>query len=129
VLISGEVPLSMARSGLISARIGQLSGKGIAWQPVIAASLCASARLSGSRGTSGLYDFMMRLTSSTNLILYIGVHCRAAVRHQQMAGRRGAAVLVRDAVGFGAGSGAMEWPACWPPSAPPHQTAGPPSSG
>lgn len=81
VLISGEVPLGMARSGLIPAPIGKLNARGIAWQPVIAASICASVLVLSnlSRGTAGLFDFMMRLTSSTNLILYIGV-CAAALR-------------------------------------------------
>jgi len=91
VLISGEVPLGMARSGLIPARIGRLSRHGIAWQPVIAASICASVLVLSnlSRGTAGLFDFMMRLTSSTNLILYLGV-CVVALRFGV---RRGLAAL------------------------------------
>lgn len=81
VLISGEVPLGMARSGLIPDPIGQLSRHGIAARPVIAASICASVLVLSnlSRGTAGLFDFMMRLTSSTNLILYLGV-CIVALR-------------------------------------------------
>ncbi|MFO1255554.1 MAG: amino acid permease [Sphingomonadaceae bacterium] len=81
VLISGEQPLSMARSGLIPAPIGKLSRHGIAWQPMLAASVCASVLVLSnlSRGTAGLFDFMMRLTSSTNLVLYIGV-CVVALR-------------------------------------------------
>ncbi|MCC6926297.1 amino acid permease [Novosphingobium sp.] len=81
VLISGEVPLGMARTGLIPDPIGKLSAHGIAARPVIAASICASVLVLSnlSRGTAGLFDFMMRLTSSTNLILYLGV-CVVALR-------------------------------------------------
>lgn len=110
VLISGEVPLSMARSGLISARIGRLSGKGIAWQPVIAASLCASALILSnlSRGTSGLYDFMMRLTSSTNLVLYIGV-CVVALRFGINKWLAGAALLFSLGTLWGSGLEVALW--------------------
>ena len=48
---------------------------------MLAASVCASVLVLSnlSRGTAGLFDFMMRLTSSTNLVLYIGV-CVVALR-------------------------------------------------
>lgn len=110
VLISGEVPLSMARSGLISERIGQLSQKGIAWQPVIAASVCASALILSnlSRGTSGLYDFMMRLTSSTNLVLYIGV-CIVALRFGINKWLAGAALLFSLGTLWGSGLEVALW--------------------
>jgi len=110
VLISGEVPLSMARSGLISERIGRLSQHGIAWQPVIAASVCASALILSnlSRGTSGLYDFMMRLTSSTNLILYIGV-CIVALRFGINKWLTGAALLFSLGTLWGSGLEVALW--------------------
>ena len=110
VLISGEVPLSMARAGLIPARIGLLSKHGIAWQPVIAAGICASVLILSnlSRGTSGLYDFMMRLTSSTNLILYIGV-CVVALRFRINKWLAGAALLFSLGTLWGSGLEVAAW--------------------
>lgn len=110
VLISGEVPLSMARAGLISGQIGRLSGYGIAWQPVIAASICASVLVLSnlSRGTAGLFDFMMRLTSSTNLVLYIGI-CIVALRFGINKWLTGAALLFSLWTLWGSGLEVAAW--------------------
>lgn len=110
VLISGEVPLSMARAGLIPAAIGRTSRHGIAARPVIAASICASVLVLSnlSRGTAGLFDFMMRLTSSTNLVLYIGV-CVVALRFGINRWLAGAALLFSLGTLWGSGLEVAAW--------------------
>lgn len=81
VLIQGEMVLGMSRDGLLPHWLGMLNRSGVAWIPIVASSLCASLLLLSnvSRGTAGLFDFMMRLTSASSLIVYFSF-CLAALR-------------------------------------------------
>lgn len=81
VLLQGEMALGMSRDGVLPRWLGMLNRGGVAWIPIIASSICASLLLLSnvSRGTTGLFDFMMRLTSASSLIVYFAF-CLAALR-------------------------------------------------
>jgi APA family basic amino acid/polyamine antiporter len=66
VLVQGEMVLGMSRDSLL---------------PIVASSILASLLLLSnvSRGTAGLFDFMMRLTSASSLFVYFSF-CVVALR-------------------------------------------------
>lgn len=91
VLVQGELPLGMARAGLLPRWVGRTNARDVPVAALIAASLLASLLVlsNASRGTAGLLDFMLRLTTAATLWLYIGA-CLSALK---LGIARGAAVL------------------------------------
>lgn len=74
VLVQGELPLGMARAGLLPAWIGRTNRRDVPVTMLLLSSGLASLLLlsNASRSTSGLMDFMLRLTSATTIWLYVG---------------------------------------------------------
>ncbi len=81
VLVQGELPLGMARAGLLPRWVGHTNARDVPVAALIAASLLASLLVlsNASRGTAGLLDFMLRLTTAATLWLYIGA-CLSALK-------------------------------------------------
>ena len=76
VLIQGELPLGMARAGLLPGWMAQVNSKDVSTRLLGLGSTCASILIlssaSGAEGLSGLLDFMLNLTAATSLLLYAG---------------------------------------------------------
>ena len=80
VLVQGEVPLGMARAGLLPRWFGATSGRDVPVRVLILSSLLASVLVmsNATRSAVGLLDFMLRLTAASTLWLYAGA-CVAAL--------------------------------------------------
>ena len=80
ILMQGEVPLGMARSGLIPAVFGRTSDRDVPTIAILLSSAFASALvLSGAiPGLTGVLTFMLQLTTAATVWLYIGA-CVAAL--------------------------------------------------
>jgi basic amino acid/polyamine antiporter, APA family len=78
-LMQGEVPLGMARSGLMPAVLGRTSDRDVPTIAILLSSTFASALvLSGAiPGLTGVLTFMLQLTTAATVWLYIGA-CIAA---------------------------------------------------
>ncbi|WP_204309477.1 hypothetical protein, partial [Enterobacter cloacae] len=72
--LQGEVPLGMARAGVIPARIGRTSGRDVPVAALLASSALASVLVLSnvSRDTAAIYDFMLRVTTAATLWFYAG---------------------------------------------------------
>ena len=81
VLIMGEVPLGMARAGLLPTWIGRTSRRDVPVGVLVASAAVASLLLLANltRSTAGLLDFMLRLTTAAALWLYLGAMAAAWV--------------------------------------------------
>lgn len=81
VLIQGEVPLGMARVGLLPHWFGRTTGRDVPARSVLLASGLASLLiLSGAiPGMEDVLNFMLRLTTASSVWLYFGA-CVAALR-------------------------------------------------
>ncbi|AJP71092.1 APC family permease [Sphingomonas hengshuiensis] len=81
VLLQGEVPLGMARAGVLPRWIGRTSRRDVPVAALLAASVIASILVlsNTARTTAGLVDFMLRLTAAASLWLYIGACVSALV--------------------------------------------------
>ncbi|MDF2385080.1 amino acid permease [Nostoc ellipsosporum NOK] len=81
VLLQGEVPLGMARAGVIPARIGRTSGRDVPVAALLASSVLASVLVLSnvSRDTAAIYDFMLRVTTAATLWFYAGTCLSALV--------------------------------------------------
>jgi basic amino acid/polyamine antiporter, APA family len=79
-LMQGEVPLGMARSGLMPAFLGRTSDRDVPTVAILASSAFASALvLSGAiPGLTGVLTFMLQLTTAATVWLYVGA-CAAAL--------------------------------------------------
>jgi len=82
-LIQGELPLGMARVGLLPRWMGATNRHDVSVRLLCLGSLCASALIlssaAGSSGIGGLLDFMLNLTAAASLLLYTGA-CLTALR-------------------------------------------------
>ena len=80
VLMQGEVPLGMARSGLMPAFLARTSDRDVPTAAILLSSLFASVLvLSGATpGMTGVLTFMLQLTTAATVWLYIGA-CTAAL--------------------------------------------------
>ena len=80
VLVQGEVPLGMARAGVLPAWVGRTNSRDVPVAALLVASGAASILLlvnaSGTAG--GLMNFMLNLTAAASLWLYIGA-CFSAI--------------------------------------------------
>ena len=83
VLIQGEVPLGMARAGVLPAWFGRTDRRDVPVGVLALASFAASVLILSNISTTAavFYDFMLRLTAAANLWLYIGA-CFAALKRR-----------------------------------------------
>ncbi|UVO52818.1 APC family permease [Sphingomonas sp. SUN039] len=79
-LMQGEVPLGMARSGLMPPFLGRTSDRDVPTVAILLSSAFASALvLSGAiPGLTGVLTFMLQLTTAATVWLYVGA-CAAAL--------------------------------------------------
>ena len=98
VLMQGEVPLGMARAGLLPSFLAKTSGRDVPTVAVLVSSLLASVLiLSGAvPGLTGMLTFMLQLTTAATVWLYVGA-CLAALKLGLV---RGAAVIGLAAAGW-----------------------------
>ncbi len=80
VLLQGEVPLSMARSGMMPRLLAHTSARNVPTVGIMLSSVLASLLiLSGAiPGFSGVLTFMIQLTTAATVWLYVGA-CAAAI--------------------------------------------------
>ena len=81
VFLVGEIPLGMARAGLLPEWFGRLSARGVSVGVILLSSGVGTVLiLSDATGTTrALYDNALLLTTATNMLFYIGA-CLAAMR-------------------------------------------------
>lgn len=81
VLLQGEVPLGMARGGVIPASVGRTNARDVPVGALVASSVLASILVLSnvSRDTSAIYDFMLRVTTAATLWFYAGACVSALV--------------------------------------------------
>lgn len=83
VLMQGEVPLGMARAGLLPRWMTVTNRHDVSTRLLAIGSSCASILIlssaAGSGGLAGLLDFMLNLTAATSLLLYAAA-CIVAIR-------------------------------------------------
>ncbi len=82
VLVQSEVPLNMARAGLLPRWFGGVSGRDVPVRVLLLSSVLASALiLSTADGSlAGIYVFMGLLVTSTTLYLYLAICVAALIR-------------------------------------------------
>ncbi|WP_068071889.1 APC family permease [Novosphingobium lentum] len=105
VMMQGEVPLGLARAGLIPAWIGRTTARDIAAVPLVLASSLSIALLlvASWRNGGAVMDFMLRLTAVSGLWVYVFA-CVVALRvgtHRILAS---ASLLFLAAMMYGAGA-------------------------
>uniref|UniRef100_UPI0035CC80CC APC family permease n=1 Tax=uncultured Sphingomonas sp. TaxID=158754 RepID=UPI0035CC80CC len=81
-LVQGEVPLGMARAGLLPRWIGRTSAHDVPVAMLLVSSALASVLVlsNATRSLGGLLDFMLRLTAATTIWLYLGACVAALVK-------------------------------------------------
>lgn len=81
VLVQGELPLGLARAGVLPRWLGRTDRRDVPVGILVASSVLASVLVLStvSRSTGSLLTFMLQLTTAATLWLYIGV-CAAAFR-------------------------------------------------
>ncbi|NYT43080.1 amino acid permease [Sphingomonas sp. R-74633] len=81
VLLQGEVPLGMARAGVIPARVGRTNARDVPAAALLASSVLATVLVlsNASRDTAAIYDFMLRVTTAATLWFYAGACLSALV--------------------------------------------------
>lgn len=119
VLISGELPLAMARAGRFPHFLARTAGSGLAVRAILLSSLLSALLIvaNASRGLAGLFAFMALLGTIGALVLYL--FCAGAVLKLQRRGtiRRSAGLTLAALLGivysvwtlFGAGWEANAW--------------------
>jgi APA family basic amino acid/polyamine antiporter len=119
ILISGELPLAMARAGRFPHFLTRTASSGIAVRAILLSSLLSALLIlaNASRGLAGLFAFMALLGTIGALVLYL--FCAAAVLRLQRRGgvRRSAALSATAVFGlvyafwalYGAGMEASLW--------------------
>lgn len=80
-LLQGEVPLGMARAGLLPRWIGRTGTRDVPVAMLLVSSTLASVLVlsNATRSLGGLLDFMLRLTAAASIWLYVGA-CLTAIR-------------------------------------------------
>jgi basic amino acid/polyamine antiporter, APA family len=98
VLMQGEVPLGMARAGLLPKFLAKTSERDVPTVAVLLSSALASVLiLSGAvPGLTGMLTFMLQLTTAATVWLYVGA-CLAALKLGLV---RGAALIGLAAAGW-----------------------------
>lgn len=82
VLVQGELPLGMARAGVLPRWLDRTNSRDVPVNILIVSSLLSSALVlsNATRSTAGLLTFMLQLTTAATLWLYIGVCAAALIR-------------------------------------------------
>lgn len=104
VLVQGEVPLGMARAGLLPRWIGRTNARDVPVAVLLVSSALASLLVlsNATRSLGGLLDFMLRLTAAATIWLYIGACLTALVlRVAPVAAALGLAFALWAMVGAG----------------------------
>ncbi|WP_158212198.1 APC family permease [Sphingomonas dokdonensis] len=80
VLMQGELPLGMARAGLLPRWFARVSRRDVPVRALLVSSVLASILIlsNATRGGAGLLDFMLRLTAAATLWIFLG-GCIAAL--------------------------------------------------
>ncbi|QBM75429.1 amino acid permease [Sphingomonas sp. AAP5] len=80
-LVQGEVPLGMARAGLLPRWIGATSTRDVPVAILLVSSTLASLLVlsNATRSLGGLLDFMLRLTAAATIWLYVGACLTALI--------------------------------------------------
>ena len=119
ILISGEFPLAMARSGTFPAWFSATSGRGVAVRGQLLSSGLATILIAAnySRSLAGLFAFMALLSTAAALVLYLA--CSMSALRLQRTGLldRSAPLTAIAGIGilyalwtlYGAGAEAMGW--------------------
>ena len=81
-LLQGEVPLGMARAGLLPGWFGRISRQEVAVRPLVLATVVASLLVmsNASKSLGGIFTFAALLTTCTALWLYVAVCVAALIR-------------------------------------------------
>lgn len=82
VLIQGEVPLGMARAGLLPAWFGRTSARDVPVRVLVVASTLASLLVlfNASKSLAGVFAFAALLTTCASLWLYLAICVSALIR-------------------------------------------------
>ena len=104
VLMQGEVPLGMARAGLLPAFLAKTSGRDVPTVAVLISSALGSVLvLSGAvPGLTGMLTFMLQLTTAATVWLYFGA-CLAALKLGLVRGAALAGLVLASWVLWGSG--------------------------
>jgi APA family basic amino acid/polyamine antiporter len=118
VLLQGEVPLALARSGVFPKPFARVNRAGA---PLVAHALgcalsCALIATNLSRGMAGLFEFMILLATAATLVLYL-LASLAALRLRARGALGGGLVVATASAGavfalwtfYGAGAEATAW--------------------
>jgi APA family basic amino acid/polyamine antiporter len=84
VLVQGEVPLGMARAGLLPRWFAKTGAQDVPVRVLIVSSIFASALVlfTASRSLSGVFEFISYLTTSTAIWFYLAICVAAIVKRQ-----------------------------------------------
>jgi APA family basic amino acid/polyamine antiporter len=87
VLIQGEVPLGMARAGLLPAWFGRVSRRDVPVRVLVLSSALASLLVlsNSSKSLGGVFEFAALLTTCSTLWLYVAICVSALIRRVAMA--------------------------------------------
>lgn len=87
VLIQGEVPLGMARAGLLPAWFGKVSARDVPVRMLAVSSIAASLLVlfNASKSLAGVFEFAALLTTCASLWLYLAVCVAALMRRVAVA--------------------------------------------
>ena len=118
ILLSGEVPLTLARDGVFPRWFAATTGSDTPVRAQMISSLLATLLIASNytRSLAGLFTFMLLLSTVANLILYLG--CTLASLRLTMRGQMAGTALVLTAVAgvafsvfafWGAGGEATIW--------------------
>lgn len=118
VLLSGEVPLTLARDGVFPRWFAVTTGPGTPVRAQLLSSLLATLLIASNytRSIAGLFTFMLLISTVANLFLYLG--CTLASLRLTMRGQMTGTVLVLTAIAglafaifafWGAGGEATLW--------------------
>jgi APA family basic amino acid/polyamine antiporter len=101
ILISGELPLAMARAGRFPHGLARTASNGIAVRAILLSSLLSALLIlaNASRGLGGLFAFMALLGTIGALVLYL--FCASAVLWLQRRGTIRRSALLSGAAVFG----------------------------
>ncbi len=80
ILLQGEIPLAMVRSGQLPNWVAPTNSRDVAVGPLLLSSALAAILIIGSATQFGasLLDFMLRLTTASSIWFYLGI-CAAAL--------------------------------------------------
>jgi APA family basic amino acid/polyamine antiporter len=110
VLVQGELPLGMARAGVLPRWLDRTNRRDVPVTILVAASLLASLLVLStmSRSTEALLTFMLQLTTAATIWLYIGL-CAAALMLGIVRWAAAIGLIFSCWVMIGAGMEAIGW--------------------